>query len=288
MPNLEPQSPLMQPILHNGHEYFTSQYFHAQYLANSPHGGKYRRHYHFLRAIRAIEAYELYVRQENIVELRYSEVDSRNPFWVSLFKSIAYNNMALLDATAQLALSHHLDDEVSKQMSVAANTMVARQSRRPAALLPIDIAERTMQGSLRIAALLGAPLHIAQQEAVKLVSKETGLDFRPLLQAAPAQDAIPLAERMLEPTDLAKELGWGENQGRKMNEALAGLGWQVKKIGGGWEATPTGKPHCVEGHAWTSRHSTKSGYNIKWRVAAVREALPELGISPRTGEWRNA
>lgn len=50
------------------------------------------------------------------------------------------------------------------------------------------------------------------------------------------------------------------------------LGWQVKKIGGGWEATPTGKPHCAD-HAWNGEHSTKTGYNLKWRVSAVRQAL---------------
>jgi hypothetical protein len=34
----------------------------------------------------------------------------------------------LLNATAQVALSHHLDDLRSQQMSVAANALVARQT----------------------------------------------------------------------------------------------------------------------------------------------------------------
>jgi len=52
MPNLVPHPPLMQPVVYNGQEYFTSQYFHAAYLANSPHGGKYRRLDSFIKILR--------------------------------------------------------------------------------------------------------------------------------------------------------------------------------------------------------------------------------------------
>jgi hypothetical protein len=282
----------MQPVTHNGQEYFTSQYFHAQYLANSQHGGKFKQHKNFLQALRNIEAYQLYVEQGNIVELRYSQEnslaenfsqsnsqgDSRAEKWSPLFKSIAYNPLTLMDATAQIALSHHLDDEISKQMSVAANTMVAKQASRKGIPRPTELAKLIMGDVLDAARMLGTVEHIAQQEAVKLALKETGVDYRPLLKAAPAQDAIPADQRMLEPTDLAKEFGWGENKGAAMNRALAALGWQIKKIGGGWEATPAGKTHCVENHAWTSDHGTKSGYNIKWNVEAVRQALTEAGL----------
>jgi len=45
-----------------------------------------------------------------------------------LFQATSYNPLTLLNATAQVAMSHHLDDELSKQLSVAANTLVARQA----------------------------------------------------------------------------------------------------------------------------------------------------------------
>lgn len=271
-------SPLMQPVSHNGQLYFTSQYFHQQYLANSPHRGKYAHHHHFLKVLRAIEAYESYVQNRDIIELSWQQVkSSRNPILVStlepLFVDRGYQKLYLLNATAQVALSHHLDDEISKEMSVAANTFVAKQAaRRSADLIPDELATRKLSARLDAAKLLGAPLHIAQQEAVKAVLTDTGVDFRPLLRAAPAQDAIAAADKMLEPTDLARELGWGENKGATMNKALGQLGWQVKKIGGGWEATPAGKQHCAD-HAWTSGQGAKSGYNLKWRLDDVRQAL---------------
>lgn len=58
----------------------------------------------------------------NVVELRYSQADSIKQGLLQLFKLTGYKPLILLDATAQIALSHHLDDEVSKQMSVAVNT----------------------------------------------------------------------------------------------------------------------------------------------------------------------
>lgn len=72
---------------------------------------------------------------------------------------------------------------------------------------------------------------------------------------------------------LAATLGWGDNpriHGAAMNRRLEELGWQMKRIGGGWEATSAGKPHCGT-HAWTEKG--KSGYNLKWRLDAVRQAL---------------
>lgn len=59
----------------DGQTYYASQYFHAQERANSPHGGKYRRHKNFLQALRAIPAYAVYVEQRDIIELVW---DSNN------------------------------------------------------------------------------------------------------------------------------------------------------------------------------------------------------------------
>lgn len=274
-----PDNPLMQPVQYDGQEYFTSQYFWQQYLENSPYGGKYRQHSDFLRVIRGIETYLEYLARADIVELAWHQVKSSSKHdllsaLTPAFEARGYQKLYLLNATAQVALSHHLDDEISKQMSVATNTTVARQAtRKPLeAHTPLELATRDMSAWLDAGKLFGAPLHIVQQEGVKLIATTHGVDFRPLLLAAPAQDNIRDEERMLEPTDLANEFGWGSSKrdGMAMNNRLEALGWQVKKIGGGWEATPLGKPHSAP-HAWTEHG--KTGYNLKWRVAAVRQAL---------------
>lgn len=287
MPNIQriftPGNPLMQPVQHNGQDYFTSQYFHQQYLANSPHGGKYRQHSHFVRVLRSIETYGLYREQGAIVEIKWglggavSASDGVGiPFRDSyryLFQAAGWNLITLLNATAQAALSHHLDDELSKQMSVAINTTVARQaSRRTTDLLPDELATRKLSARLDAGKLLGVPLHIAQQEAVKAVHADTGVDYRPLLLAAPAQDNIALDTKMLEPMDLANEFGWGRTiqSGARMNKHLEALGWQVKNIAGKWEPTPLGQTYCAA-HAWTERGH--SGYNYKWRLSAVKQSF---------------
>lgn len=276
MSNLIPQSALFQPIAWQGQQYFTSQYFHRQYLTNSQNSTKYQRHSDFLRIIRGMEAYAIYVQQGDIVELRWSQVKSSSTQDLRLaltpvFEARGYQELYLLNATAQVALSHHLDDELSKQLSVATNTSAARQlTSRGKGILPEEHAARAFAAHLQVAALLGCPVHIGQQEAVKMVRQATGLDYRALLQAAPGQDDIQPEAKALEPKDLAKELGIPSAYG--LNKALEQIGWQVKKIGGGWEATPAGLPHATE-HAWTSEHSTKSGYNLKWNVEAVTAAL---------------
>lgn len=278
MPNIVPlpsNDPLMQPVRYNGQDYFTSQYFHRQYQVNAGMQGKYRRHTHFVRLLRSIEAYRLYSEQGDIVELTWTRIKAEgNPLLVSLqplFQAAGYNPLVLLNATAQVALSHHLDDALSKQMSVAANTAIARQAtRKPLdAHTPEELATRSMAAWLEAAKLFETPVHIAQQEGVKMVEASYGVNFRPLLKAAPAQNAIPDDAQMLEPADLAVFLGLKD--GATVNKRLADLGWQ-RRADLGWEPTPLGQRHAAR-HAWTSNVSGKSGYNWKWNVLAVKNAL---------------
>ncbi len=61
--------------------------------------------------------------------------------------------------------------------------------------------------------------------------------------------AMPKAETLLRPTDIAKELGLICKNGsspspRKVNELLAGLGFQ-EKVGDHWNPMPIAEPHCV-------------------------------------------
>ncbi|MCK7581044.1 MAG: hypothetical protein MZV65_39105 [Chromatiales bacterium] len=69
-------SPLMQPVQFNGQTYFTGQYFHQLYRTNSDADGKYKQTAHFLRLIRSIEAYPLYVESGDIVELTKADAES--------------------------------------------------------------------------------------------------------------------------------------------------------------------------------------------------------------------
>ena len=137
------------------------------------------------------------------------------------------------------------------------------------------VAAEIMEANLHVAALLGVPPHFAQIESVKAAQRETGVDFRPLLTHAPAQTDIPAVDVMLEPKDLGVLLGVGTS-GVQMNALLAKIEWQ-EKVNGAWTATASGKPHS-QLHAWTA--DTKSGYNLKWAVAAVCTELKRLNLLP--------
>ena len=291
MSQLVPQSPLMQPVEYQGQTYYTSQYFHAQYVANSHQQAKvkYKWHQDFVRVLKAIEAYDTYVSHGDVIELRWiakRHQGAKDPAYLQqinalepLFRLVGFQTMYLLNATAQVALSHHLDDALSQQVSVAANTTVARQMTRKVtgALLPEEVAARKLEALRDIGRQLRTPEHIVQQEAVKMIQESTGVNLRPFLLAAPAQHQIPSDEKMLEPNDLAKEVGLPS--GYRINLALEQLGWQVKKIGGGWEPTPIGMPYAAL-HAWTGEHSTKTGYNWKWNILAVSRELVAQGFIP--------
>jgi phage regulator Rha-like protein len=150
---------------------------------------------------------------------------------------------------------------------------IAKPSLQPANIdfdLLID-KERTalelLKNRLNAATLFNVPEHIAQQEATKLILTETGVDYTPLMLAAPAQDDIATQDEMLEPTDLAKRLGI--RNAIKMNLILEHLGLQTK-VRDTWLPTLEGEDLCIK-HAWSK--GTKSGYNLKWRVTAINAML---------------
>jgi hypothetical protein len=283
MPEITVQSPLMQPVIWQGQEYFTSQYFHRQYLDNSQYVGKYKRHSDFLRTIRGIEAYTIYMAHGDIVEIVWkwlsasSDAVKQNMLYLKpLFQDAGYRPLTLLNATAQVALSHHLDDELSKQISVAANTQTARQmtGKGSKQLFPEEEAVRRLNAFLQIGRMFQTPEHIVQQEAVKQIGASTGVNLQAFLLAAPAQSNITQEEKMLEPKDLAKSLNI--LSAYAVNKALEEIGWQVKKIDGTWEPTPAGQSYASI-HAWSK--GPKSGYNLKWNVDATTKALKAAGYN---------
>ena len=282
MADLIPLSALMQPVEWQGQIYFTSQYFHREYLINSQYGGKYQRHKHFVRVIKAIPIYADLVAIGNIVEISWdrikTEADQILVQWKPLFEGTGYQPLTLLNAVGQEELFHHLEDEESKKRALASSTAIARQNTSgQRQSIRMQETSAVLRYSLEICELLGLPPHRAQQEAVKMVAQETGINLNHLLLAAPAQQNIPDEDKMLEPRDLAKALGFAS--GMLLNQHLHAIGWQIPRIGGGWEATPAGKPYCMT-HAWTA--GNKSGYNYCWNIEAVKDILKTRNLLPET------
>lgn len=141
---------------------------------------------------------------------------------------------------------------------------------QPLPLTPHDLATRQLKNELEVAALFECPTHIGQQEAVKRVRKDTGIDFSNYLKSAPAQQKILQHEVMLEPTELGVQLNLGS--GRATNLVLESLGLQ-RRVNHTWVPTDRGEVLSHQ-HAWTS--GDKSGYNLKWNVNKVKELLEDL------------
>lgn len=121
-----------------------------------------------------------------------------------------------------------------------------------------------LECTLKAGDLLKAPLHIVQQEAVKDVRKETGIDYTHLLVHAEAQQAIKPEELMMEPTQLAGELNF--KNAIEVNKWLCDLGFQVKH-NKRWKPTDKGQEYCFI-HSWSVKN--KSGYNLKWNVNKLK------------------
>lgn len=135
--------------------------------------------------------------------------------------------------------------------------------------LPSTQAKTMIADMLEVAALFKVPEHIAQTEAVKSARLTYNVDFSPLLLSAPAQNEIRPEDEMLEPTELGKRLGMGAV---RMNKALCDLGLQ-EKVNGAWQPTDAASGLCSR-HQWIK--GGKSGYNYKWKVAAVEARLNML------------
>lgn len=292
MEMLQPQEPLMQPIFLNRKEYRTSHFLHRDYQANSPHGGKFQRHDNFIRVLKNIEAFDIYKDQQDVIIFEsYKKAMGGSTNLVELnknkalhdaFKAVSYKTLILVNATIQVALSHHLDDEESKKLSVAANTATARQLTGKGAL-PTELAQRTCKAILEIAKMMGTPLHIALETAVKQAFLDTGVDLHTMLTQAAGMEKVEPAEMMLEPTNLAQRLGIGAglSGARKMNDFLSQIGWQRKPFPkADWQLTSAGYSHATS-HPWYKENG-KTGYNFKWNVEAVRNELRRRKMLPPT------
>jgi hypothetical protein len=138
----EDTNPLMQPVEWQGQIYFTTRYFHQLYLAHMAEQGRkvtHKRHDNFLRVVRAMPIYHLLVERGDIVELLWTDFVAQTQDMsfegIALrraFEAVKRHRLILLNATAQLELTHHLDDEPSKTLAYVQNKLVAEVLTVPA------------------------------------------------------------------------------------------------------------------------------------------------------------
>ena len=136
-------------------------------------------------------------------------------------------------------------------------------------LLAEEVAALMLSTELVISELLDVPEDVAQREAVKIVKKETGIDYSRLLKYAPAQQRNKYASKkereMLSVKKITKAIG--ALSSRETNNELEDLGYQVfVEVEGNWCPTPKGAKWC-EFCNWKSSDGKRSGYTLKWDVA---------------------
>ncbi len=261
MSNISPISnPLMQPVQYNGQTYFTGQYFHQMYRNNSDTGGKYKRPGDFMRLVRSIETYPQYVESGDLVELTKDSVKT-DANLASVFKVNHGNPVMLINATAQVALTHHLDDAVSKNASVNVNRKAVEETVSPR-IGQVRLAKELLVTVIEAGRVLGTDEPMARAVAVDQVRQHTGLNMASLLSDNTVEDA-PVT-----PTELGKELGLS---GKMMNLELEREGYQARDENGDWYPTTKGEPFCTV-NPYKSPNSEHTGYRVLW----YRRVLDDL------------
>ena len=140
-----------------------------------------------------------------------------------------------------------------------------KEINRP--LFPAEEVTLIMAESLKLANLLKIPKSTMLIEGAKSAYNKTGIDYRNAVTHSEYCNNIQGNEVMLEPTELADELGI--SSAIMMNRKLAELGLQNKK-GKKWVPTPVGKQLSIR-HQWSK--DGKSGYNLKWNPEKVKNII---------------
>jgi len=228
-------NPLLQPIQYNGQTYITSQRLHAEYK-NSEGAKKYELLKNFNRLIRSLEAYQSYIDKGDIVELPWKEAKITGSDFEPVYASISYKPLMLINATMQVALSHHLDDEISKTISVAVNTAAAKNEQADKKFIA-----RMMKDMLEVAKMCGLEGNQALLGACKATKKLTGFSPLELLE----MDLVaPVKEKLITPTDIGRQLG--DLSAKAVNKLLEMQGYQesYRDLHNDlqWQPTAKGRP----------------------------------------------
>lgn len=270
--NIEIQNPLMQPVQYNSQLYFTSHYFHLQYKGNL--GSKYLELKNFNALIRSMEAYDVYVGNNNIIELSWRKVKNSGVENLSpLFESNTYNPIMLLDSIAQIALTHHLDDEISKSISVSVNTQASESitqktiaSKKPPTL---SFVAKELKAAKEIAKLLGFENVEADMCSVRIVKNYHNFD---LPQIAELEFKPSTKDKYLIPKTIGPIFGISS---QAVNKMLKEKGFQFDSRGADgqlvWNLTEKGKEFGELGYAEKSKGSGTPVPQIHWHPSIVNE-----------------
>ncbi len=272
MSNITPiNNVLMQPIQYNGKVYFTSHYFHQQYRANSVDQVKYEALYNFNKLIRSIQAYPLYVERGDIVELTKGKTDSNLE---SVFKATYGKPVMLINATAQVALTHHLDDEISKQVSVSVNAGAAKQL--PAGT-SMPVIAKDARSKLQLAKMFGLQGSKALVAVNSWVGRDHGVNIMEELGVKSLKSDAQSSE--ITGTEIGERAGIpgnGTGKAQNVNLALWYLGYlKTVKAGKGnaWEITDKGK---VSGHVEYDDMEKETGKRSSMQVIIYHESLVDV------------
>jgi prophage antirepressor-like protein len=136
------------------------------------------------------------------------------------------------------------------------------RARREQALYEMDF-------ELRASVLFGIPPVCALQEGVKRVQRELDVDMSEYLQRSPLANALPAAELYLEIAELSQRYHLGRGV---LNAWLMRHGHQYRLPDGSYVPSVTAEQErlCYR-HLWAK--GTKSGDNLKWRVAFIDASI---------------
>lgn len=295
---LDNANPLMQVIELDGREYITSYNLHTVYKANA--GEKYSKLKNFNRLIRNIETFNAYKEKGDIVEIKWDVLTAakyRGSKIESLIISNSYNPIMLISKTIQVALSHHLDDAISKEVSMKMNEAASVQkffdfisnpptgrvgSKSEEDVKPKKITARVLKGAISMGDQFKEirKKHGDDPVVLALLSDAIGLNITALATVKPKTvipgangEYIPSDDDYLRVTDLGK-MFTPEISGQAVNKILQNVGFLTKEKGSDdWVITADGAPY---GKYFYSQHQTASGLGNTRHVRWVSDVLEHI------------
>jgi len=157
--DIGPSDPRMQLVSWRGKPYYTSYANHQWYLQNSQSAegkAKFRRHADFIRKIKKIESFPLFVERGDIVIVLPDILSANADFALAneikqlrdIFRVLSHPIIYLIGASFQLELAHHLDDTVSKETAYRHSTSTAQAQALTSGVSAWDLIEAHNQALL--------------------------------------------------------------------------------------------------------------------------------------------